>query len=210
MLARMARIRRVRTVNPIAPAKCKRAALRLFDAILTQPETSWRRETYLGTLGGFDEYHGRIAWRLGEQGTRYSVEFDDALLRRVDERIRGLEYSSAEDSLWTAIVRISKDPLPRDIALGLIERRAYFTTLALANSNQHPDVHWAAAERDTQARNRMATRVMADATFGPDDVTRFLERYGDDYTARRLMARVRDCSEEKRARLEAYDPRAGA
>ncbi len=60
----MARVRRVRTVNPISPAKCKRAALRLFDAILTEPETTWRRETYLGTLGGFDGARHALLGRL--------------------------------------------------------------------------------------------------------------------------------------------------
>lgn len=191
----MARVRRLRTAAPtISPAKCLRAMNRVIDAILHLPEDQWRarRDDY----GGLNEYYRTITWRLEQQATRYSVTFESAVLLELHAKILGLESPWAiVREVWTAIIKINADPLPRDIAIALVEQRAYFAVLALANSNQHPDVYWAAAAVDNQARNRFAVRLMVEEQFSVADVVKFHDLY---VGARYLMARVQETTPAKR------------
>lgn len=167
---------------------------RVIDAILNLPEEQWRAEE--GSYRGLSEYYRTITWRLEAQGTRYSVTFDPAVLLQLHAKIQGLESPwSILREVWTAIIRIGSAPLPREIGMALVEQRAYFAVLGLANSNQHPDVYWAAAAVDKQACNRFAHRLMVEDQFSVADVVRFRDLYAD---ARYLMVRVQETTPAKR------------
>jgi len=191
----VARVRRLRTDAPlISPAKCLRAMNRVIDAILNLPEDRWRAQD--NSYGGLNEYYRTITWRLEHQGTRYSVAFDHAVLLNLHAKVQTLESPWAiAREVWTAIIKINAGPLPREIGMALVEQRTYFAVLGLANSNQHPDVYWAAAAVDKQARNRFALRLMVDEQFTVADVVRFRDLYAD---ARYLMTRVRETTPAKR------------
>ena len=163
----------------VPPAKCHRAIHRLIAVILEQPDEAWRTTSYTGELSGLDEYHARIAWRLRHEGTRYCVELEEALLLGLFRRIRGLEHIwSVEPEVWSAIIKINARPLPREIGLALAEANYYGTQLALATSDQHPDVYWEVASREVQGRNRFARRLMVEDRFSSADIERFLDLYG--------------------------------
>ncbi len=165
----------------VPPAKCHRAIHRLIAVVLEQPDEAWRTTGYTGEIGSLDEYHARIAWRLSHEGTRYCVEFEEALLLRLFRRIRGLENTwSIEPEVWLAIIKINARPLPREIGLALAEKNYYGTQLALATSDQHPDVYWEVASREVQGRNRFARRLMVEDRFSSADIERFLDLYGRD------------------------------
>ena len=193
----------------VPPAKCHRAIHRLIAVILDRPGEQWRRTSYTGDLGGLDEYHQRIAWRLAHEGTRYCVDFDEALLLRLFQRIRGLESSSVEREVWLAIIKIGARALPREIGLSLAEADHYGTQLALATSDQHADVYWEVARLDVQGRNRFARRLMVEERFTLADVERFLGLYGrgprGGLPMYSLMRGGQGIPEEKRAFVEAWE-----
>ncbi len=198
----MARVQRVRNGGVVPPHKCARAIHKVIDAILDKPQSAYCDVDDMGDVRGLNEYHHRITWRLQEQGTRYCVAFADDLLLRLHNRIQQLERPWAiERELWVAIIKISSGPLPREIGLHLIQERVYFAMLALATSNQHPDVHWAAAEVNKQARNRFAHRIATEPQFTTADVAKFLNMYPGTYY---LMHRAEASDSAKRELIERW------
>jgi len=181
----------------------------LIAVILDQPEPRWRQSNSTGDLCNFDEYHGRIVWRLAYQGTRYCVDFDETLLLRLFQRIRGLDsFWWVEPDLWLAIVKIGARALPREIGLALAKDNYYGLPLALATSDQHADVYWEVSSRDDQSRNRFARRLILEDRFSTADIERFLDLFAQGanrYTLLSIMRGGRGASEEKLASLAAWE-----
>lgn len=117
---------------------------------------------------------------------KYSEDIPHPLLNELFAALQDIEGGYFfRDDIWTFVIKMNKNPLSVNLGIDLFDH-CYSISDTLANSKQHLDVYFVAADKSKYARSRLCIRLFIEPEYSTNDLQKYLTRYGKESAIRVL------------------------